>query len=138
MARATSLCASNVHFVHFHHLPFGFFLQSHSGQWLEVPLSLPLKLSMPACCVLYFIYSMSLPYSQPAKRWLCLRPVFLLLTPSGLPTKTLETLFSWQKLTAFVVALCRRSLILRLLRSMIFLFAFWIFRHFFRIGMAAL
>lgn len=78
---------------------------------------------------------MSLPYSHSASRWLCLRPVLFLLTPSGLPMNTLETRFSWQKLTVFVVALCRRSLMRRLLRSMTFRFARWILRHFLDFGL---
>ena len=61
-APTTSLWHSKPQFLHFHHLPFGFFFKLHSGHWLEVPLSEPLKLSMPACFDLYFIYSRLLKF----------------------------------------------------------------------------
>ncbi len=61
--------------------PLGFFLQSHRGQWLLVPRSLPLKHTMPTRSHFSWRYCLSLPYSHCAIRWLWWRPLFSLRTP---------------------------------------------------------
>ena len=50
--------------------PFGFCFQSHRGQWLLVPRSLPLKHTMPTLAHFSCKYFLSWPYSHCAMRWL--------------------------------------------------------------------
>ena len=106
---------------------FVFCLLPHLGQWLEVPLSWPLKPFMPAILHLYSIYSEPLPYSHLASFWLSFLPFGLFLTPWDLLHITQGTFSFFKKETRWEVVLCLWSLILLFSGSINFRFALCIF-----------